>query len=317
DFGDAPASYKTLLIDDGPRHQARGGLFLNGAPTLEADGLPNGDAEGDVDDGVVIPGRLQPGTTVAISVTASQPGFLNAWIDLNADGDFDISDKIVTAVAINRGTNQVSALIPATAVGGSSYARFRFSSVADLGPTGAAPDGEVEDYLVSIGASDWQNPDDRYDVNDDGVTAPLDALRVITELDNHRVTDPLTGMLPATRPDGEQYYDVNGDGFVSPLDALLVINQLPSTSNRPNPPGGLVVWSDEEVADSVSRESAVDAIFAQASTSPMGTASRVSDEPATRRRGRAAKLATGDGPSGTARAVNVEELSIRPPLDLA
>ena len=40
--------------------------------------------------------------------------------------------------------------VPVDALSGQTYARFRLSSAADLGTTGAAADGEVEDYLVMI-----------------------------------------------------------------------------------------------------------------------------------------------------------------------
>lgn len=69
----------------------------------------------------------------------------------------------------------------------------------------------------------WQNPDFAFDVNDDGVTSPLDALLVINELNQRS-----SRQLPSTRAGAEEiwgFVDVSGDGFVTPLDALLVINQ--------------------------------------------------------------------------------------------
>lgn len=43
-------------------------------------------------------------------------------------------------------------LVPANAVAGQTFARFRFSTVAGLAPTGFAADGEIEDYAVAIAA---------------------------------------------------------------------------------------------------------------------------------------------------------------------
>ena len=40
--------------------------------------------------------------------------------------------------------------VPSGAVPGVTYARFRLSSAGGLLPTGLAPDGEVEDYVVEI-----------------------------------------------------------------------------------------------------------------------------------------------------------------------
>ncbi|MFO0905215.1 MAG: RHS repeat-associated core domain-containing protein [Pirellulales bacterium] len=77
-------------------------------------------------------------------------------------------------------------------------------------------------------ASLHQNAFDEFDVNDDGFTAPLDALLVINEL-NNAGTHALTGPAPRSR-----FLDVSGDAFVAPLDALLVINVLndPSSVDR-------------------------------------------------------------------------------------
>ncbi len=77
------------------------------------------------------------------------------------------------------------------------------------------------------GASAYQNPRDRHDVNQDGVVSPGDALRVINAMNLHGA-----GRLDALIPGGSQYapprsfLDVNGDQFVSPGDVLGVINRL-------------------------------------------------------------------------------------------
>lgn len=68
--------------------------------------------------------------------------------------------------------------------------------------------------------SDWQNALRPADVNNDLVTAPLDALLVINRINqNDRV---LAGPRKALEP----LFDTSGDGIVSPLDALLVINVI-------------------------------------------------------------------------------------------
>ncbi len=82
-------------------------------------------------------------------------------------------------------------------------------------------------------ASDWQNPGNRFDVDDNVTTqyevVPLDANIVITELNNRRVSSAEDGSLPAIESveDAPQYYlDVSGDMHVTPLDAIQVINRL-------------------------------------------------------------------------------------------
>ena len=89
-------------------------------------------------------------TTLHIPVTGS--GNLSAWIDWNGDGDFaDLGEHIVTAVAGSDETLVISASVPISANVGTTYARFRFSSdAAANAATGAASDGEVEDYQITI-----------------------------------------------------------------------------------------------------------------------------------------------------------------------
>ncbi len=53
---------------------------------------------------------------------------------------------------MNAGENIVAFTVPRGAFVGDTYARFRLSSQGDLKPTGAAADGEVEDYSVTIGS---------------------------------------------------------------------------------------------------------------------------------------------------------------------
>ncbi|KLU06274.1 Alkaline phosphatase [Rhodopirellula islandica] len=68
----------------------------------------------------------------------------------------------------------------------------------------------------------WTNPDDAYDVNNDGKTTALDALLVINALTRGSGEFDLDG----PRPHDANFFDVNGDGRISALDALQVINQL-------------------------------------------------------------------------------------------
>ncbi|WP_417388924.1 GEVED domain-containing protein [Gimesia sp.] len=162
DFGDAPTEYPTLLADDGARHNLEGGLTLGASVDYEADGLPSLDASGDGldDDGVIF---LDPEDNVTtgisasdvfatIEVTASGDGYLQGWIDFNRDGAWDASEQIVTDVFVTAGVNTISFAVPTGAdfVVGDTYARFRLSSEASIGVTGLAPDGEVEDYQITL-----------------------------------------------------------------------------------------------------------------------------------------------------------------------
>jgi len=66
----------------------------------------------------------------------------------------------------------------------------------------------------------FHNPNNIYDVNDDGRVTALDALLIINSLSRHGA-GPISGF-----PSPDRFYDVNGDGRITALDALLVINFL-------------------------------------------------------------------------------------------
>jgi hypothetical protein len=90
-------------------------------------------------------------------------------------------------------------------------------------PTGEAPAGEVEDYLVTLQQNPWQNPVIHCDVNNDGGVSPMDVLLVINYINAHPGAPTL---LPTSRPNDMPYLDVNGDGYVTAADVLAVINYV-------------------------------------------------------------------------------------------
>ncbi|MFT5523456.1 MAG: hypothetical protein ACI9HK_001402, partial [Pirellulaceae bacterium] len=67
----------------------------------------------------------------------------------------------------------------------------------------------------------WQNPRNRFDVNDDNTVEPLDVLQLVNYINIHN-----SGALPIPPgPDGPPpYVDVSGDNRVAPIDALQLIN---------------------------------------------------------------------------------------------
>jgi hypothetical protein len=158
DFGDAPApTFPTLLINDGARHVYMPNICLGATIDLEPDGQPDPNALGDDndgtddEDGVVFTSLLYPGTPAKVKVTASVLGYLDAWMDFNADGDWDDpQEKIFTSKLLVAGANDLFYGVPTDAVAGPAISRFRFSTAGGLGYTGQAPDGEVEDYEVDI-----------------------------------------------------------------------------------------------------------------------------------------------------------------------
>ena len=156
DFGDAAAPFPTVL-PDGARHLLGAGLILGATVDAETDGQPDAAAAGDGadEDGVTF-ATLQAGSNAAITVTATVPGtaVLNAWIDFNADGDWDdTGEQIFIDQTLNNGTNNLTAAIPSGATAGQVFARFRTSSIVGYSHSGLARDGEVEDYFVTVVAA--------------------------------------------------------------------------------------------------------------------------------------------------------------------
>ncbi len=153
DHGDAPAPYPTTLAEGGASHSpvgARLGSTVDG----EAAGIhsANADADGADEDGVVFGELLvgQLGGTVTVDVQG-EAGKLDAWIDFNGDGSWNGDvDQIADNLDLAVGTHELHFDVPSWAVIGTTFARFRISSVGDLNPGGSVDDGEVEDYAVVI-----------------------------------------------------------------------------------------------------------------------------------------------------------------------
>ncbi|SMP75586.1 Dockerin type I repeat-containing protein [Neorhodopirellula lusitana] len=116
------------------------------------------------------------------------------------------------------------------------------------------------DPPVGVTAADTSltNPNNAYDVNNDGNVTALDALIVI-----NAINEGNTEVGPLSRASGEEasavkFVDVNGDLNVSPLDALQVINELNRLASSSEP---LSVAADTQVT-APQWSSAVDSVFA-------------------------------------------------------
>lgn len=163
DFGDAPASYGTMLLDDGARHQITEGLTLGTAIDFDPDGQARADALGDDqnriadEDGIADPIEVTAGgdpTTVTVSATNSTAtaATLAGWIDLNGNGTFESGERALVAVPPNSGTADYVLDFPSGSPTADTFARFRLfpGAVAEPAPTGQADAGEVEDYAVTV-----------------------------------------------------------------------------------------------------------------------------------------------------------------------
>lgn len=175
DFGDAPdPTYPTLLASNGARHTIRDPAdsdgyhyFMGAGVDLEADGFPTAGATGDDtnntddEDGVTFTSALVPGTTAGVDVLITEvwsgggPRYLNAWVDFNQDGDWaDAGERIINGAIVIVGINSYIFPVPAGAVPGTTYARFRTNLNTQF-PSydGLEENGEVEDHIVAIGAA--------------------------------------------------------------------------------------------------------------------------------------------------------------------
>ena len=216
DYGDAPDSYMTTVDAGGPSHGVADGLTIGSQIDRENDGQPNATASGDDlvnpdfdqiddEDGVIVTSALRAGGTgtIAVSVTntTGSTGYLQAWIDFNADGDFlDAGEQIRKDLVLGTGTSNIDITLPASfdvnADGTDdgvldTFSRFRYSLTAGLGVGGAADTGEVEDHAIRIlaaGNNGGLATDDVVTVPQNSVSFPIDVLRN----DNNVSSNPLT-----------------------------------------------------------------------------------------------------------------------------
>lgn len=156
DVGDAPLSYGN------PSHTLAGirlGASVDADTSLLNSPAATGDdANGtDDEDGVTLTPLLPVGETTIVPVSVQNAGgFLSAWFDWNADGDFDdAGEQMIAAQAVAVGTLNLNIVVPATAVIGPTFARFRVctnNTALDNcnTPRGTVQSGEVEDYQFRV-----------------------------------------------------------------------------------------------------------------------------------------------------------------------
>jgi hypothetical protein len=203
----------------------------------------------DEDNGVRLLGSIQPGFNTNIEVSIHNLDlrrfYLDAWFDWNDNGVFEAGEvrrfgSAGTGLSqLANGVNVISVAVPSNAILGEIYARFRLSEQANLGATGDASSGEVEDLKLIVTNNPFQNPVLRFDVNNSGLPTPLDALQIINAIGRNDGNNIFLDQLPLP-PNLPLFPDVNGDGVVSSVDALQVINELERLPNSPVPLGELV-----------------------------------------------------------------------------
>jgi|UPI000362B0EF hypothetical protein len=219
DYGDAPDVYHTLATNNGAAHGITAGLHLGlNAPDTEVTGIASVNADGDdfngVDDedGITVLPPLSNGSSsytvnVRVSNTLGSAAQLIAWLDFNRNGVFDASEATVVTVA--NGT--VNGMVTLNWTGlnglvvGNTYLRLRLSNDPTMTintPSGAAINGEVEDYALSIvSAPDYGDAPDSYHtlIASGGASHTIDG-------------QVYMGLLaPDTEADGQPTVAANGD----------------------------------------------------------------------------------------------------------
>ncbi|WP_207396510.1 reprolysin-like metallopeptidase [Bremerella alba] len=150
----APLEFGVIAGSDG----GNGGL---GGSTPVAQGAYLGNSP-IADDGVFFGNGIKKGanTVTITSSVAHSNVIMNAWLDLNKDGDFnDANERIFTNVRLTPGQHDYTFTIPQNIFDDSvlpdlarlaANMRFRVGPTLDIAPTANDAFGEIEDYKVFI-----------------------------------------------------------------------------------------------------------------------------------------------------------------------
>ena len=253
DYGDSDLPH-TLRVDNGARHVITGPTLAT-APDWEYDGQPTADATGDDvtggdEDGVILldwlgqtTTQLVPGELATVVVTvdpsATENGYLYAWIDFNGDGDWDDSgiltqlriatawdEQIADGVLIAPGSPAgIEFLVPNDIDPGMIQARFRLIGEEEylardlatpgwtLGYDGVAYSGEVEDYQFEVLPVDYGDMADSHTLwEDDGA--------------RHVIRGPFLAGIPDHDGDGQPTAGALGDDLDNDGSHILTSDDL-------------------------------------------------------------------------------------------
>ena len=275
DYSDAPVNGSTA--PDGSSSTAYGtayhnevsGIQLGATITDEASAVEGADDAGSgdgSDDGVTAPDLVAGDTTditiSAASITGSGTGTLHAWIDFDGDGSFEAAEYASVAFTNGASADLTFSSYGTTMAAGTTYARFRLSSDSSLSsttPAGAALDGEVEDYQVTV------NP----------ATTTIDASKSV------EVWDPgSVGLYSVPGNDVVYSFTISNTGnAATDTDSLLLIDTLPSEIEFYNGdiddggPETNPVAFNQSVGSGLTLTYATDVAFSNAGTKPPNFAS--------------------------------------------
>lgn len=156
DYGDAPVSYGVAAHGIVPGLHLGSLVDAEQASQFSADALGDDQNNLDDEDGITpltpfVVGSGGNEVSVTATNTTGQTAFVHAWIDLNQDGTFSASEKLISNQPIASSvTTTVSFAIPSGALVGNTFARVRYGLERDVAATGTVASGEVEDYAVTL-----------------------------------------------------------------------------------------------------------------------------------------------------------------------
>ncbi|MEL6553835.1 MAG: GEVED domain-containing protein [Cyanobacteria bacterium J06621_11] len=284
DYGDAPdtattgtgsdggtdnTNYETTEVDGGPNHIITADLAIGTVPDADDGTQQNANADDDdasnSDEGSISLPMLTTDDTaytisnIAVTNTTTEPAFLVGWIDFDQSGSFDPDEQATATVAAGATTADLewSATatnpIPADISAGTTYARFRFSSVDGLSPTGSAIDGEVEDYRLTVtGNFPLGSPficDSTFYIT----VGPSDTSQQLFDVDRSGATFTFNTIGPATDVAGgyPHNFDYNALAY-NPVDNFIYayINASDSATG-PYAPGNVVKIGNDGILHSL------------------------------------------------------------------
>ena len=255
DRGDLPdtgpgfgiGNYRTTIADGGPFHPIVAGLFMGTTNDGELDGQPSATAVGDdvagVDDedGVDVSTLQfvvgQPrAVTVRVTNTTGADARLCGFVDFNGDGQFDAGVETQQAIVPTGSLNAAISLNytkPLSSPSGNTYARFRISSdlAGACADSGAASNGEVEDYVVGLRRIDLGDLPDTA-----AGTGPVNYNTLIADngAQHEIITGLFMGALVDNEADGQPNATADGDDTAGTTDDEDGINVADLTINVGN-----------------------------------------------------------------------------------
>jgi GEVED domain len=205
DYGDAPNGgieninqvninyqFPVKFSDMGGHHIIREGLYLGDtAPDAEIDGQPSLDSIFDDEKGAapddedandptqihfgIDPDTLMPVLNYSINNTTGEQAYVSLWIDADGNGNWEADEQVANAFMVNDGDISIPVsqmlfdeIIMTVENQFNVYARLRLSTepTSIATPTGLAPDGEIEDFLLDVDLDFGDAPDDEADDSD-------------------------------------------------------------------------------------------------------------------------------------------------------